>query len=232
MKKKALVLLSGGLESSALIPYLLDKREYDEIEALNIFYGQTNSKEQESAKKIAKHYNIPIDFMDLSKIFQFSSCAMISKNNRDVTVNSKELIVADDYGVNEKTFIPYRNGVFCSVATAIAYSKKCSAVFYGVHGLDDAQEMAYPDCSRKFIEAQSLAVSLGTGGYVNFILPFKDIKKHQVLSLGLKLKVPYELTWSCYANNEKPCGKCFACIERAKAFEMNNAVDPLIERKS
>ena len=233
MKKKALILLSGGLESSALIPYLIDKGGYDSLEALNVFYGQTNSKEQESAEKIADYYNVPIDFIDLSKVFEFSSCAMISKNKKDVfaELNTSAQAKSLDYGVSEKTFIPYRNGVFVSVATSIAYSKKCSDVFCGIHGLNDAQEMAYPDCSKKFVETQILAVSLGTGGYLNLVLPFKSIQKYEVLNLGLKLNLPYELTWSCYTNNKKPCRKCFACIERAKAYKLNNAVDPLLEEK-
>lgn len=228
MKKKSLVLLSGGLESTALIAYLIDKKEFDEIEALNIFYGQTNSKEQTSAKKIADYYNIPIEFMDLSKIFKFSDCAMISKNNVDVSMEKKEKFKATDvFGVKEKTFVPYRNGVFASVATAVAYSKNCNTVFYGVHSLNNVQEAAYPDCSKKFIKSQTDAIFYGTGENVEFILPFKDIEKHQVLTLGLKLKVPYELTWSCYTNGPTPCGKCSACIERKKAFSINNAFDPL-----
>ena len=103
--------------------------------------------------------------------------------------------------------------------------------FCGIHGLNDAQEMAYPDCSEKFVETQILAVSLGTGGYLNLVLPFKSIQKYEVLNLGLKLNLPYELTWSCYTNNKKPCRKCSACIERAKAYKLNNAVDPLLEEK-
>ena len=228
MRKKALVLLSGGLESAALVAYLINKKEFNEIEALNIFYGQTNSKEQKSAKKIADYYNIPIEFMNLSKIFEISDCAMISKNNMDVSVeNAKKLKATNVFSTKEKTFIPYRNGVFASVAATVAYSKNCNAVFNGVHGLNYVQETAYPDCSKKFIDAQSKAISYGTGGYVEFILPFRNIKKHQVLTLGLELKVPYELTWSCYTNNSTPCEKCFACIERKKAFSINNAVDPL-----
>lgn len=121
---------------------------------------------------------MPISFIDLSKVFEFSSCAMISKNRKDVfaELNTSAQAKSPNYGVSEKIFIPYRNGVFVSVATAIAYSKKCSDVFYGIHGLNDAQEMAYPDCSKKFVEAQISSVSLGTGRYVGLVLPFKNMR--------------------------------------------------------
>lgn len=226
---KGLILLSGGLESSALVPYVRDNYKCDHLEAVSVFYGQTNSKEKYAAQRIASYYNIPITFIDLSESFSDSACAMISKNNLDVFADETEKEDNErSYGVKEKTFVPYRNGVFISVATVIAYTKQCSYVFCGIHKLNSIQEKLYPDCSRNFIFAQASAVEYGTDKNVKFVAPFIDMEKYEVLAFGLDNGLPYELTWSCYTNEDIPCGKCFACIERGKAFAKNNEVDPLL----
>ncbi len=228
MKNKALVLLSGGLDSVTLLAYVLSQKEFDEINALNVFYGQKNSKEQNSAKKICDYYNVPIEFMDLSKIFEMSSSALISKNNADV---SKISCYENTNNCAEaKTYVPFRNGVFLSVATTLAYSKNISTVFYAIiHGSNDIQGSAYPDCSKKFIKSQTDAIFYGTGNNINLIMPFKNIEKSEIVKLGMELNIPYELTWSCYTDDQRPCGKCHACIEREKAFSANNLIDPLLK---
>lgn len=233
MKNKALVLLSGGLDSVTLLAHILNNKEFEEVETLNIFYGQKNSKEQKCSQKIANYYSVPITFIDLSKIFENSNSTLISKNESDVSIknDSGQIVDVNEHG-EAKTYVPFRNGVFLSVATSIAYSKNCGTIFYAIiHGLNDIEGAAYPDCSKNFIKSQSSTISYGTGGHVKLLMPFKNIQKSEVLKLGHKLKVPYELTWSCYTDYPEPCGKCHACIERGKAFSDNKLIDPLIIKK-
>ena len=102
-------------------------------------------------------------------------------------------------------------------------------VYYGAHR-DDAAGNAYPDCSAQFYKAMNEAVYLGSGEQIKIEAPFLAMNKAEVVALGLKLKVPYELTWSCYEGEEHPCGKCGTCIDRIKAFAANGVQDPAMKQ--
>ena len=104
-------------------------------------------------------------------------------------------------------------------------SRKCSVIYYGAHA-DDAAGNAYPDCSSVFNNAMNTAVYEGSGKQLKLEAPFVNMTKADVVKIGLELKVPYELTWSCYEGGDKPCGQCGTCIDRAKAFELNGINDP------
>ena len=123
------------------------------------------------------------------------------------------------------TYVPFRNGLFLSSAAAIAVSRDCEEIYYGAHA-DDAAGNAYPDCSQAFNSAMGRAIYLGSGNMVKVAAPFVGKTKADVVGMGLKLKVPYELTWSCYEGGDKPCGSCGTCIDRKRAFELNGVKDP------
>jgi 7-cyano-7-deazaguanine synthase len=108
----------------------------------------------------------------------------------------------------------------------VALSNGCTEIYYGAHA-DDAAGNAYPDCSTDFNDAMSRAIYLGSGGALTVIAPFIGCNKSEVVKTGLSLGAPYELTWSCYAGGDKPCGKCGTCIDRKKAFEKNGVKDPV-----
>ena len=122
--------------------------------------------------------------------------------------------------------MPFRNGLFLSAAASIALEYECNEIYYGPHA-DDAAGNAYPDCSVEFNESMNLAVYLGSGRKVRLVAPFVDKTKKDIVAEGLRLGVPYELTWSCYDGGEKPCHKCGTCIDREAAFAANSVVDPL-----
>ena len=124
------------------------------------------------------------------------------------------------------TYVPFRNGLFLSTAASIAISKECDIIYYGAHA-DDAAGFAYPDCSPVFNNAMNEAIWEGSGHQLKIEAPFVNISKSQIIKRGLELKVPYELTWSCYEGGEHPCGKCGTCIDRQKAFEANGLKDPV-----
>ena len=125
------------------------------------------------------------------------------------------------------TYVPFRNGLMLSAAASVAVSVGAEFIFYGAHA-DDAAGNAYPDCSPEFTRSINDAVYLGTGGQVSVIAPFIHSTKTDVVKEGLRLGVPYEITWSCYNGGDHPCGKCGTCIDRIKAFEANGAADPLL----
>ena len=133
----------------------------------------------------------------------------------------------DTNGTPVSTYVPFRNGLFLSSAASIALSRECSVIYYGAHS-DDAAGNAYPDCSEAFNNAMNTAIYEGSGKQLEIKAPFVGMTKAGVVKLGMELKVPYELTWSCYEGGEKPCGKCGTCIDRAKAFEQNGIADPAI----
>ena len=122
--------------------------------------------------------------------------------------------------------MPFRNGLFLASAASVAISLGCDVIYYGAHS-DDAAGSAYPDCSESFNNAMNDAIYIGSGNQVKIEAPFVNATKKDVVAAGLKLNVPYELTWSCYEGDDKPCGVCGTCIDRQKAFEENGVKDPV-----
>jgi len=221
---KALVLFSGGLDSTTGLAMAIDKYGKDNVIALSISYGQKHIKEIDASNKIASYYGVEHIYLDLSKIFQFSNCSLLEKNNIEIPKGeyAKQLENVDTL----TTYVPFRNGLFLSSAAAIALSKGCDVIYYGAHA-DDAALNAYPDCSKDFTDAINKAIYVGSGNKVKVYGPFVNMTKADIVKKGTLLKVPYELTWSCYDGHDKACGKCGTCLDRIKAFELNGLKDPI-----
>ncbi len=221
---KALVLFSGGLDSTTCLA--MAKEKYgDNVLALSISYGQKHKKEIEAAKKITSYYNVKLIEIDLFEIFKDSKCTLL-EGREDIPLDSYEKQIKESNTGLVSTYVPFRNGLFLSTAASIAISNECDVIYYGIHR-DDAIGAAYPDCSNEFNEAISNAIYLGSGKRVKVYAPFVNKAKADIVKEGLFINVPYELTWSCYEGNAKPCGKCGTCIDRIKAFEANGVKDPL-----
>ena len=223
--EKALVLFSGGLDSSTCLAIAVDKYGSENVIALSIYYGQKHKKEIEASDKVAKYYKVEHLKMDLSKIFEFSDCSLLSTSHEEIPEKSYAQQIEESDGKPVSTYVPFRNGLFISAAASIALSKGCSVIYYGAHS-DDAAGNAYPDCSEEFNGAMGQAVYIGSGKQLRIEAPFVSLTKADVVKIGLMLKVPYEMTWSCYEGDEKPCGKCGTCIDRAEAFAKNGVKDP------
>lgn len=226
---KALVLLSGGVDSSTCLG--LAKEKYgDEVIALCLSYGQKHSREIQSAEAVASFYNVKLLTMDLAKIFAYSDCSLLQGSKEDIPMASYAEQLAAKPNSVVSTYVPFRNGLFLSTAASIALEHGCEVIYYGPHA-DDAAGNAYPDCSIEFNNAMAQAIYLGSGKQLRIEAPF--IKKHKkdIVAEGLRLGVPYRLTWSCYCGGQKPCGKCGTCIDRAKAFAANGVDDPALEKK-
>lgn len=224
---KALVLFSGGLDSSTCLGLAITKYGKSNVLALSLSYGQKHKKELESAENISQYYGVKRVQLDVNKIFEKSKCSLLCHSDDDVPLESYAKQLEETGGKPVSTYVPFRNGLFLSIAASVAISYGCEVIYYGAHA-DDAAGNAYPDCSKVFNDAISEAITLGSGGKLLVIAPFIEKNKAQVVEIGLKLRVPYEKTWSCYKGEEKPCGKCGTCIDRKNAFEINGVKDPLI----
>lgn len=224
---EALVLFSGGVDSTTCLGIAVDKYGSENVLALSVSYGQKHTKEIDSARAVAKHYGVELYELDLSEMFRFSYCSLLKGSSEEVPHESYAQQLKETNGSPVSTYVPFRNGLFISSAAAIAISRGCSVIYYGAHS-DDAAGNAYPDCSETFNNAMSEAVWVGSGNQVRIEAPFVSKTKADVVKMGLELGVPYELTWSCYEGGDVPCGKCGTCIDRAKAFAENGVYDPAL----
>ena len=221
MSKKALVLSSGGVDSSTALAMAVDEYGTENVTALSIFYGQKHVKEIEAAQKIADYYGVRRLELDLTDMFKFSDCSLLSQNpDAEIPKESYGEQVSKTGGAPVSTYVPFRNGLFLSAAAAYAVSLGADEIFYGAHS-DDAAGNAYPDCSEVFNNAMNTAIYEGTGQQVKIRAPFVGITKSEVVAMGVKLGVPFEMTWSCYEGGERPCGTCGTCRDRKAAFEAN-----------
>lgn len=224
---KALVLLSGGLDSATCLGIAVDKFGAENVSAVSIFYGQRHQRELSCATKLSEHYGI--------KRYEFDAAAIFSKSDSALLNSSEKNLSHETYGEQVKknprvdTYVPFRNGLFISVAASFADSifDEPTEIFIGVHQ-DDTAADAYPDCRADFIQSIGDAVKIGTFGKLKLVAPFLGKNKSDIVKIGLDLKVPYELTWSCYERGDKPCGKCATCLDRAAAFAANNIPDPAL----
>lgn len=221
---KALVLSSGGVDSTTCVAMAVDKYGKENVVTLSVSYGQKHTKELEAAENIAKYYGVEHLYLNLAKIFEYSNCSLLSRSDEEIPKESYAEQIEKRDGKPVSTYVPFRNGLFLSAAASIALSKECSIIYYGAHS-DDAAGNAYPDCSDEFNNAMGEAIYIGSGKQLKIVAPFVKWTKAEVVKKGLELKVPYEMTWSCYEGGEKPCGKCGTCIDRAKAFEANGITE-------
>lgn len=247
--KKAIVLSSGGVDSTVCVAMAVAKFGAENVATTSIFYGQKHNKELECARKVADHYKLRHYEFDLSSVLQFSNCSLLSQSTQAIEHKSYEQQIADNKAAAEiatqanpeatptatakgkvSTYVPFRNGLMLSVCASLAQSifeNDDVEIYLGAHG-DDAAGNAYADCSEAFVNTISKAISIGTYEQVCVTAPFAGLSKAEVVKKGLELKAPFELTWSCYEGGDKPCGTCGTCIDRARAFAANNAEDPAL----
>ena len=226
--QRALVLCSGGVDSTTLLAMAVERYGAENVYALSISYGQKHDKEIDAAKAVAAHYGVEQRFLDLAAIFADSNCSLLAHSTEEVPEESYADQLSESNGKPVSTYVPFRNGLFLSSAASMALSLGCSVLYYGAHH-DDWAGNAYPDCSQEFVDAMNNAIVEGTGGELHMEAPFVQWSKADIVKKGLELGVPYELTWSCYEGGVRPCGVCGTCIDRIRAFELNGVTDPLMK---
>ena len=224
---KALVLFSGGIDSTTALALAINKYGKDRVIALSVSYGQKHDKEIQAAIAVAEYYGV--EHLFLRKIFTYSNCSLLKQSTEKIPEESYAKQISKTNGETPvSTYVPFRNGLFLSSAASIALSKDCEVIYYGAHA-DDSAGFAYPDCSPVFNRAMNEAIWEGSGHQLKIEAPFVNVSKAEVVRIGLELNVPYEVTWSCYEGGEKPCGKCGTCIDRAAAFQANHVEDPALQ---
>ena len=231
MSEKALVLNSGGVDSTTCVGLAVDKFGAENVSTISIFYGQKHKKELECAENIAKFYKVKHLVIDLSNVLQYSNCSLLSNSTEAIVHKSYADQIAENGEGKVSTYVPFRNGLMLSTVAAVAqsiYPDDDVHIYLGAHA-DDAAGNAYADCSEAFTDAMTEAIRIGTYNKVHVEAPLVNMNKSEVVATGLRLNVPYELTWSCYEGGDKPCGTCGTCIDRAAAFEANGVADPALK---
>lgn len=229
--KKALVLSSGGVDSTTCVGIAVKDVGSENVSTVSVFYGQKHNKELEFAEKVAEFYNVKHYVLDLSNVLQYSNCSLMKKSTEDIPMMSYAEQIEKNGEGKVSTYVPFRNGLMLSAVAALAqsiYPDDDVDIYLGAHA-DDAADRAYADCSEEFTSAMNAAIVIGTYGKVRVVAPLVNLNKAGVVKLGLSIDVPYKYTWSCYSGGDKPCGHCGTCIDRAKAFEANGISDPALE---
>ena len=227
---KALVLSSGGVDSTTCVGIAVDKYGKDNVITASLYYGQKHDKELECARKIANYYGVRHIEEDISNVMKYAKdvCTLM-KGGAEIEHKSYVDQIAENGEGRVATYVPFRNGLFLSIAAAYAdalFPGEEVKIYYGAHA-DDAAGQAYADCSPEFADAMNKAINIGTYGKISIERPLINMNKAEVVKTGLALNVPYELTWSCYEGKEKACGTCGTCIDRLNAFHLNGVKDPI-----
>ena len=218
--KKAVILLSGGLDSAVTLFWAKNKG-YD-CHCLAFDYGQRHKKELRCSRHLAKAAGAEVYFVKLAFPWKGSS---LTDKAIDVP-SARSLSRIKRRGI-PNTYVPARNTIFLSIASSFAEAIGASKIFIGAHSEDSS---GYPDCRREYLEAFRRVIRLGTKAGIakklGLEFPIINKTKDEIISLGLKLKVPFEFTWSCYKGGDYPCGMCDSCILRAKGFKSAGLIDP------
>lgn len=214
---KAIVSLSGGMDSSAVLAAAL--REGRSVECVSFFYGSKhNEHESRAASAVAAFYKVPLTSMDLSGFMAGFDSALLRSSGENIPEGHHE----DPKMKN--TVVPGRNIIFVSILAGLAWSWGAEEVWLGVHSGD---RLIYPDCRPEFVTAMDKALCLGTDKRVRLCTPYLVSDKATILRDGLGMGVPYALTRTCYTARQVACGRCGACRERLEAFELCGVKDPI-----
>ncbi len=243
MTSFGVTLLSGGLDSTTVTAYAKDS--VDKLTAITFRYGQTHSKEIEYANLIARKMNIAQKVIDISFL---KDVAWYSALTNPHLFPIPENRPKDSIGFSIPiTYVPLRNTIFLSLATALLESEILSAI--EENGLSPNETKAliymapnivdysgYPDCRPDFFDKIRGALKSGSKIWtqyaidINIETPIINLSKSEIALMGIKLKAPLEYTWSCYEGQDLPCKTCDSCILRAKGFQEAGITDPYLVR--
>lgn len=211
--------MSGGMDSTLSASMM--KQEGYEIIGLHFNYGQrTEAKELECFENICNAFDITNTYVLDLDFFKLLGASALTDKNIQVPTNGLEAGIP-------VTYVPFRNGIFLSMAAAIAEKEGAEVIAIGVVEEDSS---GYPDCRESYIKSMEQSINLGTKDETNLKIkmPLVHLQKSQIVTKALELHVPLELTWSCYKNEKTACGVCDSCRLRLNGFTLAGAVDPLL----
>ncbi len=217
-KKKAIVLSSGGLDSTTCLSIALD-RGYD-VYPMSFFYGQKHSREIEQSRLIREELGLPEENHFFIKVDNIGQSALTDKS---VAISNDDIESIPD------TYVPARNILFLSYAISIGEELGVESVFIGISNIDYS---GYPDCRPEFIDKYQELINIGTkrgveNNPIKIKAPLLNKSKKETIEIGLQLNTPYHLTTTCYNGQEKACGECSACKIRLNAFAEIGIEDPI-----
>jgi 7-cyano-7-deazaguanine synthase len=219
MGKKAVIVLSGGLDSTTCMG--IAKAEGYELYPITFHYGQRHNREVVQAIEVGKHYEVKDHrIVDLTFLKDIGGSAL-TDDDLEVPTEAEEGIPV--------TYVPARNMIFLALSSAYAEVIGATAVYTGVSAVDYS---GYPDCRPEFIKSMEETINLATkagvtGQNIHVKTPLIHLSKKETIEAGLSLNVPYELTTSCYNGKETACGKCDSCQLRLKGFKEAGSTDPI-----
>ena len=217
-QKKAVVLLSGGLDSATVAAIAI--AEGYEVIALSFRYGQRHLKELTAAQKIAPKLGIKEHLIIDVNLSQWGGSSLTDST----MVIPQEGVQADQI---PSTYVPGRNTVFIAIALSLAEAKNASAIFLGINAVDYS---GYPDCRPEYLAAYQQLANLSSkaaieGNQIELKAPLVKDSKVDIVKRALHLGVPIEETWSCYQGKEVPCGVCDSCRIRDRALKEAGRAD-------
>jgi 7-cyano-7-deazaguanine synthase len=213
---KVVMSLSGGMDSTTMLGRYLSLKE--DVHCVHFQYGSKhNAFELESVYKVVSYYNVPLTIINMHEAFSNMSSHLMATGG-----DIPEGHYAD--ANMSKTVVPGRNTIFASVLMGIAESVGANKIALGVHLGDHA---IYPDCRREYIKALDNLVYLASDRKVEVEAPFQETDKTGICKVGMKIGVPYQLTRTCYKQQEVSCGVCGSCVERLSSFEEAGFADPI-----
>jgi 7-cyano-7-deazaguanine synthase len=224
MTKKAIVLLSGGLDSS-VTAYIAKEKGYT-LSALSFLYGQQHDKEVHAAKKIAQSLSITDHIFFTIDLSQFGGSSLFKNSNSQISLPTH---VSDIGNHIPDTYVPARNTIFLSIALSFAETRNATAIYTGVTAMDYS---GYPDCRPEYIQAFQHVADVATkqtitGNTIHIETPLIHSNKAEIIKMGSALNVPFKETWSCYSGRKKACGHCESCQLRLQGFQQAHIKDPL-----
>lgn len=216
-KRRAIVSLSGGMDSATVLAFCL-KEQREVVQCVAFTYGSKhNQYENLAADAIADYYKVRRQFINLANVMEGFKSDLL-KTGGEIPEGHYE---AESM---ERTVVPGRNLIFASILTGLAWSLEADEIWMGFHAGDHA---IYPDCRPTFFHAMNAAICAGTDERCMLVAPFLFRDKQGILERGHSLKVPYELTRTCYKDQPVACGKCGSCQERLEAWSKIGKEDPI-----
>jgi len=215
---KAVVILSGGMDSTTAA--FIAKSEGYEIIPVHFNYGQrTEKRELKAFNDICDYLNLDNRYIiDIPFFKQIGASALVDESIEVPVEGVKPGIPV--------TYVPFRNGIFLSIAAAVAEKEGAEVIYIGVVEEDSS---GYPDCTEEFIKNMQKAINSGTKPETNIEIktPLVHLKKEDIVKTAIKYNVPLDLTWSCYKNEDKACRVCDSCRLRLKGFEKAGIKDKI-----
>jgi 7-cyano-7-deazaguanine synthase len=219
----AVVLLSGGMDSATALA--VARQHFRTVVGLTVLYGQRHRREVQSARRLARHFRVT-----RHEVLRLPLRRLLSSVLTDDRRPVPDTLGQRRPGGIPATYVPARNTILLAIALGFAESLRASAIYIGANAIDYS---GYPDCRPEYFRAFAHLARLATragvelGREVKIEAPLLRMSKADIVRLGERLHIPWKMTWSCYAGGRQPCGRCDACVLRARGFRGAGIPDPL-----